>query len=177
MRPLNLLCPKQHCLAFSSRCPLSSNQHNWLTTAMSIICILKKFLELWKLNPELLCKKQVCYLCALQPPPLNLIVCISSVQFHSQNPSPKISDRRLQVDYGVPSYCWFLIKHAYLMYFMGDVTSPTMRQGVIWCHSHSGPCLRFLNRKQPLQIRSCRQIKQGPPWTFEPWVAEQKRLH
>ena len=29
---------------------------------------LKKFLERWEMNPGLLGEKQVCYLCAVQPP-------------------------------------------------------------------------------------------------------------
>ena len=54
---------------FSSHCTLSSNQRWWLTSATLIIFLLKKFQECWKSNPGLLGEKQVCYLCAMQPPP------------------------------------------------------------------------------------------------------------
>ena len=55
----------------SSHCPLSSNQRRWLTSVTSNI-----FHKWWESNPGQLGEKQVCYLCAMQPPsPINKFVC------------------------------------------------------------------------------------------------------
>ena len=53
---------------FSSHYILSSKQHHWLTSAPSIIFPLIKYWECWESNPPMLGEKQVCYLCAMQPP-------------------------------------------------------------------------------------------------------------
>ena len=54
---------------YSSHYPLPSNQRRWITSATLIICHQKKIQEHRDSNLWLLGVKQVCYLCAMQPPP------------------------------------------------------------------------------------------------------------
>ena len=67
---LNILCnwlaTRWARSTFSSRCPLSSNQSHWLTSATSIIFSEEKFREHWESNPGLLDEK---HLCAMHLPP------------------------------------------------------------------------------------------------------------
>ena len=51
-----------------SHSPLSSNQGCWWTSTTSIIFPQKSFGGLLEIEPGLLGEKQVCYLCAMQPP-------------------------------------------------------------------------------------------------------------
>ena len=51
---------------FSSYCQLSSNQRHWFTS--SIILPRKIFRKHWESHLGLSGEKQVCYLCAMQPP-------------------------------------------------------------------------------------------------------------
>ena len=68
---------------FSSHCPLSSNQHRWLTSAASIISPLKEFRECWASNTGLLGEKQV-YLCATQPPRYTTVCKCYQLQLRSR---------------------------------------------------------------------------------------------
>ena len=69
--------------------PLSSYQRSWLTSATLIIFHLKFLWECCESNPGLLGEKQVCYLCAMQPPPTVIFVSHADASFVRLTPGPR----------------------------------------------------------------------------------------
>ena len=100
---------------FPSHCPLSSNPRCWLTSATLIRFSSKNFLENWNSNSRLLGEKQVCYLCAMQPPFLN--------------PFFKVHDERREEVAGV----WFhFARKNFLASINFMAAKPELISSVVW---------------------------------------------